>query len=32
VFWYGLDGFAEIERAVGYCLGRPATFHEGNAG
>lgn len=32
VFWYGLDGFAEIERAVGYCLSRPATFHEGNAG
>ena len=31
VFWYGLDGFAEIERAVGYCLNRPATFHEKDA-
>ena len=28
VFWYGLDGFAEIERAVTYCLDKPASFHE----
>ena len=28
VFWYGLDGFAEIERAVAYCLDKPASFHE----
>ena len=28
VFWYGLEGFAEIERAVAYCLGKPASFHE----
>jgi acetylglutamate kinase len=31
VFWYGLDGFAEIERAVGYCLNRPATFNDKDA-
>ena len=28
VFWYGLEGFAEIERAVAYCLDKPASFHE----
>ena len=28
VFWYGLSGFAEIEQAVSYCLGKPASFHE----
>lgn len=32
VFWYGLDGFAEIERAVSYCLQLPATFHEKESG
>jgi acetylglutamate kinase len=31
VFWYGLDNFSDIERAVGYCLGRPASFHEKDA-
>ena len=31
VFWYGLDGFAEIERAVAYCLDKPASFHEASA-
>lgn len=28
VFWYGLEGFAEIERAVAYCLDKPASFYE----
>ena len=28
VFWYGLQGFAEIENAVAYCLAKPASFHE----
>lgn len=31
VFWYGLDGFAEIEQAVAYCLDKPASFHEAGA-
>jgi acetylglutamate kinase len=26
VFWYGLESFAEIERAVDHCRARPATL------
>ncbi len=26
VFWYGLDGFAEIERCVAHCATRPPTL------
>ena len=26
VFWYGMDGFPAIERAVAHCAGRPATL------
>lgn len=28
VFWYGLTNFTEIQKAVDYCLQRPASFHE----
>lgn len=31
VFWYGLQGFAEIESAVAYCLAKPASFHAAEA-
>lgn len=28
VFWYGLDGFEQIERAVAHCASRPATLED----
>jgi acetylglutamate kinase len=31
VFWYGLTGFAEIERAAAFCLASPVSFHEAKA-
>ena len=31
VFWYGMDGFAAIERAVSHCAQRPATLVEAKA-
>ncbi|QDW67499.1 acetylglutamate kinase [Luteimonas granuli] len=31
VFWYGMDGFPEIERAVVHCAGRPATLADKEA-